>query len=264
MRKGILSLLLVLVSYEIYSQETVRTYLSGPDKDHTVEWDFYCSDGRMSGAWSKIPVPSNWELQGFGTYNYGHDKDKAKEQGIYRHEFRIGNIIGKKVFIVFEGAMTDTRVTVNGQPAGDVHQGGFYRFKYEITALLKSEGKNKLEVTVDKMSANPSINNAERKSDFWVFGGIFRPVYLETVPHKFIERVAVNANADGSFQLDVYGQHLNSDDVIEAQVKKLNGENVGKAFSVKADLNTGGMQTLKSSFTNPLLWSAEFPHQYQV
>ncbi|TCD11044.1 glycoside hydrolase family 2 [Pedobacter frigidisoli] len=263
MIKRLLFLFLLLVSYPAFSQETIRTYLSGTDKDHTRQWDFYCTGGRKSGVWSKIPVPSNWELQGFGSYNYGHDKDKAKEQGLYRCEFTTGKITGKKIFIVFEGSMTDTKVTVNGKLAGEVHQGGFYRFRYDITTLLKAEGKNKLEVTVDKMSANASINSAERKSDFWVFGGIFRPVYLETVPDKFIERVAVNAKADGSFQLDVYGQNLGANDVIEAQVKKLNGENVGKAFSVKANL-TDSMQTLKSSIPHPSLWSSEFPNLYQV
>ncbi len=263
MIKRLFPLLLLLVSYHVFSQETTRTYLSGTDKDHTKQWDFYCTAGRKSGVWTKIQVPSNWELQGFGSYNYGHDKDKAKEQGIYRHEFATGKITGKKVFIVFEGAMTDTKVTINGKLAGEVHQGGFYRFKYDITKLLKPGGKNLLEVTVDKMSANASINNAERKSDFWVFGGIFRPVYLETVPNKFIERVAVDAKADGSFQVDVYGQNLNANDIIEAQVKKLNGENVGKPFSVKA--NPGdSTQKLKSSLAHPLLWSSEFPNLYQV
>jgi beta-galactosidase/beta-glucuronidase len=263
MIKRLLQLLLLLVSYQGFTQETTRTYLSGTDKDHAKQWDFYCTAGRKSGIWTKIPVPSNWELQGFGSYNYGHDKDKAKEQGIYRYEFPTGKITGKKVYLVFEGAMTDTKVTINGKSAGDVHQGGFYRFKYDITALLKPQSKNLLEVTVDKMSANASINNAERKSDFWVFGGIFRPVYLETIPDKFIERVAVNAKADGSFQLDVYGQNLTANDVIEAQVKKLNGENVGKPFSIKTNL-TDSTQTLKSSFAHPLLWSSEFPNLYQV
>jgi len=263
MIKRLIPLLLLLVSFASFSQETTKTYLSGTDKDHTKQWDFYCTAGRKSGIWTKIPVPSNWELQGFGSYNYGHDKVKASEQGIYRYEFLMGKITGKKVFLVFEGAMTDTKVSINGKLAGDLHQGGFYRFKYDITTLLKPGQKNLLEVRVDKVSANASINKAERTSDFWIFGGIFRPVYLETVPNKFIERVAINAKADGTFQLDVYGQNLATDDILEAQVKKLTGENVGKAFAIKANLENG-MQTLKATFSNPLLWSSEFPNLYQV
>ena len=256
-------MLFTLICFNAFSQATIIKYLSGTDKDHTVLWDFYCSEGRNSDKWTKIPVPSNWELQGFGTYNYGHDKVKGNEQGLYKHEFPSGNVRGKKVFIVFEGSMTDTKVMINGKQAGPIHQGSFYRFKYDITDLIKPDSKNLLEVTVDKTSANASINKAERTSDFWVFGGIYRPVYLEIVPSAFIDRMAVNAKADGSFQMDVYPQNLKGDETIEAQVQKLSGENVGKAFSVKAN-NTQDHLELKSDFTNPILWSAEFPNLYQV
>ncbi len=55
----------------LLAQETETIYLSGTDKDHTVEWDFLCTGGRRSGEWTRIAVPSCWEQQGFGTYNYG-------------------------------------------------------------------------------------------------------------------------------------------------------------------------------------------------
>ena len=55
-----------------------------------MEWDFKCSEGRRSGQWAKIPVPSNWEQHGFGNYNYGREKfgTKAKETGTYRTTFK--------------------------------------------------------------------------------------------------------------------------------------------------------------------------------
>ena len=261
--KILLTFLLIVISFNAFSQKTIIKYLSGKDKDHTVQWDFYSTGGRNSGKWTTIPVPSNWELQGFGTYNYGHDKVKASEQGLYKYKFSSDNWKGKKIFIVFEGAMTDTKVMINGKQAGPVHQGGFYRFKYDITNLLKPVGQNLLEVTVDKMSANTSVNEAERESDFWVFGGIFRPVYLEIVPETFIDRMAINAKADGSFQVDVFPQNLKNNETIEAQVQKLTGENVGRPFSVKGADNQEHVG-LKSNFIKPLLWSSEFPHLYQV
>jgi hypothetical protein len=263
MKKTLLLLVLIAIHFISFSQETVVKYLSGTDKDHTVQWDFFCTAGRKSGQWTKIAVPSNWELQGFGGYNYGHDKVKNNEQGLYKHEFITGNWKNKKVFIVFEGSMTDTKVFVNGKSAGPVHQGSFYRFKYDITVLLNSTGKNLLEVTVDKTSANASVNNAERKSDFWIFGGIFRPVYLEIVPETFIERTAVNAKADGSFQLNVYTQNLKPNELIEAQVQKLDGESVGKPFTGVVSMGADHAE-LKSNFDKPQLWSAEFPNRYQV
>jgi len=123
-------------SITLYSQSTEIVYLSGTDASNTVEWDFFCTDGQNSGRWTKIPVPSNWELQGFGTYNYGHDwKNKdlklGNEHGLYKHKFGVpANWKGKTIHIVFDGSMTDTFVKINGKPAGEVHQGAFYRFKY--------------------------------------------------------------------------------------------------------------------------------------
>ncbi|MDQ6890162.1 MAG: hypothetical protein M3Z56_07790, partial [Bacteroidota bacterium] len=71
MKKILSSLLFIMVCFSGFSQATIIKYLSGTDKDHTAQWDFFCTGGRNSGRWTKIAVPSNWELQGFGTYNYG-------------------------------------------------------------------------------------------------------------------------------------------------------------------------------------------------
>jgi hypothetical protein len=86
-------------------------YLSGTDKDHTVAWEFFCTAGRKSGTWTTIQVPSCWEQQGFGTYNYGRDYrtygrqfSLASEKGMYRHRFTVpSEWKGRRVDIVFEG-----------------------------------------------------------------------------------------------------------------------------------------------------------------
>src|SRR5580698_4045108 len=115
--KILLSALLTLLTATLFAQETQTQYLSGTGNDHTVDWQFFCTAGRQSGKWTTIPVPSNWELQGFGKYNYGLDKDslKGKEQGLYKYTFRIpADWKDKTVDIVFDGSMTDTRVKING------------------------------------------------------------------------------------------------------------------------------------------------------
>src|SRR5690606_41220979 len=73
-----------------YAQTTAIKYLSGKGKDDGVLWDFFVTEGMNSGKWSKIPVPSNWELHGFGKYNYGFNKEenKGKEKGLYKYTFR--------------------------------------------------------------------------------------------------------------------------------------------------------------------------------
>src|SRR5258708_37700759 len=209
-----LSLFLSCVDAHLHAQATQIVYLSGTDKDHTVNWDFFINTGQKSGSWNKIAVPSNWELQGFGTYNYFQDTKNPEEQGLYRYHFSTDSASSKKkTFIVFEGAMTDTKVMINGQSAGPAHQGGYYRFKYDITNLLKA-GDNLLEVSVSKKSANASINLAERRADFWQFGGIYRPVYLEIVPANYIDHIAADAKMDGSLRLDVYAPNFKSDNSI--------------------------------------------------
>ncbi len=262
-----LIVVLLTLSRLTLAQDTQKIYLSGTDKDHTVTWDFFCSKGMNSGKWTTIAVPSNWEQQGFGQYSYGtqnrQDSTKADEVGLYKHAFDLPKTSpGKRVFIVFEGAMTDTDVSINGKSAGETHQGGFYEFRYEITNLVKP-GRNLLEVTVHKASANRSIDVAERHGDFWALGGIYRPVYLEIVPQQFMERLAINALANGQFSVDVFTSKTTATHTLDAQVQTLTGQNVGSVFSAK--INPADPKTvLTQAFQQVRLWNAETPNLYQV
>jgi hypothetical protein len=255
--------------------ETQIQYLSGTGKDDAVPWEFFCTGGRNSGRWTKIPVPSCWELQGFGTYDYGvwhrndggnlHPPPLPDEQGRYRRDFTVpAEWSDRVVRLVFDGVMTDTEVRVNGQPAGPVHQGAFYRFSYDITPLLRLGAANRLEVTVSKVSANESVNRAERLGDYWNFGGIFRPVWLEALPAQFIDRTAIDARADGRFLAEVYlGGPLKDPVKVIGQIEDAAGSPVGERFS--ADLPTGATQvTLRTGLAAINPWTAETPLLYRV
>jgi hypothetical protein len=161
--KCLLIALALFKTIHITAQETQTKYLSGKGKDDGVSWDFMCTAGHNNGKWTKIPVPSNWELQGFGNYTYGGEKEDSSEAGLYRYNFSVAKAIDKEVFIVFDGSMTDTEVKINGQLAGPVHQGAFYRFKYNITSMLKLQGENLLEVKVNKISSDRDISLAQGK-----------------------------------------------------------------------------------------------------
>ncbi len=260
------SVLFLSVVGSLFAQSTQKVYLSGTGSDNTVDWQFFCTDGMNSGQWTTIPVPSNWELQGFGKYNYGHAKDeeRGKESGLYKYEFDVpADWKGKQVEIVFDGSMTDTEVKVNGKLAGPVHQGSFYRFRYNISSLLKFGKQNVLEVKVDKHSSNESVNKAERYADFWIFGGIFRPVWLEVKPLENIHRVAIDAKADGNFVSEVFLNNIKSADQLKAQVFSLDGDPVGKSFSV--DLEKGEKFVLLNSKIEGIkTWNPEYPNLYNV
>lgn len=239
------------------AQNTETLYLSGVDKDHTVEWDFFCTQGSNSGFWTKIAVPSNWELQGFGHYNWGRDKVLANEKGLYKYSFVVPPAWkNKTVFVVFEASMTDTEVKINGRSAGPIHQGGFYRFRYNVTSLLRFGAQNLLEATVSKMSGNNSVNEAERTADYWVFGGIFRPVYLQAFPREYIDRVAIDAHRDGSFQCDVFCATHTADAQITLQLEQ-NGQLLPQSWTAAASESC-----IKGNLRQPALWSPEVPHLY--
>jgi hypothetical protein len=263
---------LILTSFCAAGQETQIQYLSGHGPEDAVQWEFFCTGGRKSGQWTTIPVPSCWEQQGFGTYNYGldstkHDPEKiplADEQGKYKCKFSVPQDWSDKIVrTVFEGSMTDTEVFVNGKSAGPKHQGAFYRFKHDITELLNFGGDNLLEVTVSKRSSNASINLAERESDFWQFGGIFRPVYLEALPVQFIDWVAIDAKADGSFLVDVHPMNVAEADNVIGQIETIDGQPVGEQF--KAQVQAGAEKaTLQTQVSGHMLWTAETPNLYRV
>lgn len=270
MRRACLAVLLGLVSAIALIAQTVPTpvtdtrYLSGTDKDHTVPWEFMVSAGRRQGEWTTIPVPSNWEMHGFGTYTYGQEKNKAVEEGRYRHRFDVPAAWkDRRVFLVFEGAMTDTEIAVNGRPAGPVHRGGFYEFRREITPLVRAGQSNRLEVTVREQSANVSVNRAERDGDFWVLGGIYRPVRLEAVPQTYIERVAIDARADGAFTAVVQLDGTLPSATLTGRLEALDGTPVGPPFS--ADVAPGQTRvTLTTRANAPRTWSAETPVLYRA
>jgi hypothetical protein len=252
------------------STEKQVVYLSGVDNTHTKTWDFFCSDGCKSGYWTKIEVPSCWEQQGFGNYEYGRNNftygskyHYANETGSYKYDFQLpDNWKNKEIYIAFEGSMTDTEVKINGKSPGAKHQGSFYRFTYNITEKLVFGKSNKLEVTVNKLSSNESVNRAERYGDYWNFGGLFRPVYLEAYPREFIERIAIVAKADGSFSVDVFPKNISSPRDIIAEITDLKGNVVGNC---KLPATTkDSILTLSCNVKNPLTWSSESPNLYKV
>ncbi|WP_297095522.1 glycoside hydrolase family 2 TIM barrel-domain containing protein [uncultured Draconibacterium sp.] len=259
----------LITTFSGFAQTTEIVYLSGTDADNTVEWDFFCTDGRNSETWTKIPVPSNWELQGFGTYNYGHDWANeniklGKEHGLYKHEFEVPRSWkGKTINIVFDGSMTDTKVKINGKSAGEMHQGGFYRFKYDISKLLKFGQTNVLEVDVAKHSANESINRAERQADFWIFGGIYRPVFLEVLPEVHMSRTAIDPKADGSFKVLIDLNESKSDLSATVELFDLEGNQIGSP--VQAEIEKGNTEAwVSGKFDNIKAWNPEWPTLYNM
>lgn len=255
-----------------------RVYLSGHGPEDAVSWDFTVTGGRRAGEKATIPVPSNWELHGFGTYDYGQvPYPKSDEHGLYRVKFNVPDAWkDRRVRLVFEGVMTEAAVKVNGKSAGSPHIGGFYRFSYDVTSMVKFDpgAANLLEVDVAKVASDAASERAERAGDYWVFGGIFRPVWIESDPARAIEHVAIDARADGSFAAQVTlhtmpegkrpdGPSLKPER-IEAEILDASGRAVGKTFGATIPAGGTGRLQLSTRIDSPLLWSSETPRLYTL
>ena len=157
MRKHITAMLILAachmgINAQSADVNTHRQYLSGTGCDDTVLWDFKCSDGRNAGQWTKIGVPSCWELQGFGTYQYGMrfygkatPEGIADEKGQYKHEFTLPQEWqGRQILLVFEAAFTEIHVQINGRKAGNgTYQGGYTRHSIDISDRVFFGNKKK-------------------------------------------------------------------------------------------------------------------------
>ncbi len=272
MRRFFLLTLLGALSLMAHAQsqvETQRQYLSGHGCDDMVQWDFLCSDGRNSGKWTKIGVPSCWELQGFGTYQYGMrfygkatPEGIADEKGQYKTEFTLPKEwAGRQILLVFEAAFTEIRVQINGRKAGNgTYQGGFTRHTIDVSdRVFFGSKKNRLEVEVLKESTNPQVNLAERRADYWNFGGIWRPVFVVSKPAQNIQRVAIDAKADGRFMADIFLNRAVSGSSVSVDIIDANGKKLSQspAFAVASD----GAK-VDFNVKSPKLWNAEQPNLY--
>jgi hypothetical protein len=236
--------------------ETERVDLTRGTPEDEVPWEFSVDSGARAGEWSRMPIPSHWEFHGFGAFA----ASAAPEQGTYRRTFKVpATWAGKRVVLVFEGVLTDTSVSVNGESAGPVHRGGFTRFQYDITDRILP-GDNRLEVVVKERSEDASVAGAERTPDAWSLGGIYRPVYLEVYAAEHIDRFAVYAQPNGDLSADIYLSGLSRDawlfgTIFDARVS------VAGRVSAWAPAGTTKL-TLNGHIDGVLPWSADTPEGY--
>ncbi len=281
MRRFLLLFLLGLSSAVLLAQPTVETqrqYLSGHGCDDMVEWDFQCIAGKYaegraqkekSSQWQKIGVPSCWELQGFGTYQYGMrfygkatPEGIADEKGLYRHEFTLPEAWqGRPILLVSEPAFPQINAHIHGRTAGNgPYQGGFTRHTIDVSdRVFFGKKKNRLEVEVLKESTNAQVNLAERRADYLNFCGIWRPVFIISKPTQNIHRVAIDAKGDGHFMADVFLNRAVPNSQVCVDVIDTHGKKVGTspAFTVSSDQTRADFQV-----SNIQSWNAEQPHLY--
>ena len=95
---------------------------------------------------------------------------------------------GKEVAIVFDGAMANARVALNGKPVA-AHKDGYTPFEARLTGLVK-DGDNTLTVTIDG-SESPEIPPFGATIDYLTYAGIYRDTWLRITAPVSIGNVKI-------------------------------------------------------------------------
>ncbi|WP_276481649.1 glycoside hydrolase family 2 TIM barrel-domain containing protein [Paraflavitalea pollutisoli] len=253
--------------------------------------DFYRKDFNDS-KWSTISVPSNMEMQGYGTpiytnitYPFNNNPPKvmgrvpadwtaAKEPnpvGSYRRSFTIPADWGdKEVFVHFEGVISALYVWVNGKKVG-YSENSFSPAEFNITRYVRP-GNNTIAVQVYKYSDGSYLED----QDMTRFSGIHRNVFLFATPKLHIRDFFIKADFNKtltSAQLSINTDIVNSQQktngvaTVEALLLRPDGTVAGKYGPISiAPLKPGAATSyaITGTVDHPVLWSAEQPVQYTV
>lgn len=242
--------------------------------------DFYRTDFDDKG-WKPIPVPSNWEIQGYGVpiytnipYPWGQpDPPRVPADnnpvGSYRTRFSIpAEWKGRQVFLRFEGVASAFYVWVNGEKVG-FSKDSRTDAEFNITPQLKP-GENLLAVEVYRWSDGSYLED----QDFWRLSGIFRNVSLLSVAELHLRDLEVKTDLDAQYkdaELTVLATVRNFSKeerpaTIEAQLLDAEQRPVLPAAKaeVKPAAGKDAVGTIRFAVTNPAKWSAEGPNLYPL
>jgi beta-galactosidase len=242
---------------------------------------FYQADFDVSG-WDDIPVPSNWEIQGYGIpiyvnqpYAWTRDPDPPNVPedwnpvGSYKRKFTIpAEWKDRQIFLHFGAVKSAMYLWINGQKVG-YSQGAKTPAEWNITPYL-IEGENDLAVEVYRWSDGSYLEC----QDFWRISGIERDVYLFSTPDIHIRDFFASASLDENYQDGIL--QVTADIVSYKPKQKYKGyyleilfgdKNQNMLYSDETDivLKKGSTEiTFETTIDNPKKWSAETPVLYTM
>src|SRR5208337_4398201 len=253
--------------------------------------DFYKPGFDVSG-WKEIPVPSNMEVQGYGTpiytnFTYPFKKDwprvtgeppreytaylERDPVGSYRREFDVpADWSGRRIFITFDGVDAGFFVWVHGKKVG-YSVNSRNPAEFDLTSYVVPGQKNVLAVEVYRYTAGSYMED----QDMWRLSGIFRNVTLWSAPQVHVRDFSVVTDLDSAYRdatLKVTAKVRNYSSVAEP-ARQLNVElltlagapvNGGQAWVDVPALGPGEEQivTVSIPVSNPAKWTAETPNLY--
>ena len=250
------------------------------DTPEEVNKNFF-QPGFDDSSWNEIPVPSNWQMHGYGHPKFRNVAHPFKSNppfipreynpvGSYRKTIDIPeNWDGQQIYLRFEGIRSASMVWVNGKEVG-YNQGAFEPSEYDITNFVKS-GKNQLSVLVFQWSDGTYLEG----QDMWRLSGIFRDVYLYALPKVHIGDYYIVTDLDAKYtdatliiETDIVNKsasHVKGYKV-RATLFDENNKQVGQYSSLPITLKqyTNSKARIAAKVINPKKWSAEKPNLYRL
>ncbi len=252
--------------------------------------DFYKPEFDVS-KWKEIPVPSCWQLLGYGTpyyknmgYTFRRDWPRVmsappenwtafKERnpvGSYRREFDVpSEWKDRRIFVTFDGVDSAFFLWVNGQKVGfSVNSRNAAEF--DLTQYVKP-GKNMIAVEVYRYSAGSYLED----QDMWRLSGIFRNVTLWSAPQVHIRDFFIKTDLDAQYRdatIDAvvkvknYGSQPAPACAAGVELFDLQGKPM-KGLTAETQLPSlaAGEEkavTVALKVSNPAKWTAETPNLY--
>ena len=235
-------------------------------------WDF-SRDGKV---WSQVAVPHDWAIAGpfdkkwdlqMVAIEQNGEKEKSEKsgrsgalpwigEGMYKMNLQLPKGY-KRAVLVFDGAMSQPVVSVNGKEAGKWAY-GYNAFRIDITPFIQFGKNNLIEV---------HLNNVEESSRWYPGGGLYRPVSVELYGNEnfstwdtFVRTLKANRQeAEVEVNALLEGKIGKSGKTVIALLDE-------KGTKVAEQTIQGATPEIKTTLkvTNPQLWSPESPYLYQV
>lgn len=228
--------------------------------------DFDCK------GWEDIRVPAHIQMEGYDkpqyvNVQYPWDGHEAIEPGEIPTQFNPvasyvkyftvpENMQGKRLFVSFQGVESGFALWCNGSYAG-YSEDTFTPSEFELTSYLK-EGENKLAVQVFKWTSGSWCED----QDFFRFSGIFRDVYLYSIPDTHVSDIRIKTILNDTYDrgdleivLEAIG-HGKAELILTRQ-----GE---EAARTEVELKDGQSTVVELIVEQPALWSAEQPNLYDL
>jgi beta-galactosidase len=215
--------------------------------------------------WKCVNLPHTWNKSDALDQTPGYRRGIGwYEKDIFIPKLKNNHIVK----LHFEGVNNKCDVYVNGQSAGG-HIGGFVGFDVDITKYLKYDSLNVIYVKADN-SYDPYLAPSH-KSDFILYGGITRNVWLNILPAVHFERMNVqipkvdNKSAKTIIQISLNNTTTKNNFTIHAVIKDITGKSESDKKIKEEFVDGGNKVSLEMpEIKNPALWSPDSPILYTV